>query len=102
MHSRKYVGNASKLIYLLIFCVLLAIVAIVWVNKLENEHHEHVEHLKHENGGQLPEVPDYPYLNRRVKPFPWGNNSLFYNPEVFSILPLRNTLWHAEMNAFPD
>jgi Cytochrome c oxidase subunit VIa len=30
----------------------------------------------------LPQPPAYDYLNRRVKPFPWGNNSLFYNAEV--------------------
>lgn len=54
----------------------------IWVYNVEKEHHEHLEHLKHENGGVLPQPPDYEYLNRRVKPFPWGMNSLFFNPEV--------------------
>ena len=39
-------------------------------------------HARHENGGELPEVPAYDYLNRRVKPFPWGPNSLFWNAKV--------------------
>ncbi|KAI6162103.1 COX6A, subunit VIa of cytochrome c oxidase [Pisolithus thermaeus] len=40
------------------------------------------QHEKELHGGKLPEAPAYEYLNRRVKPFPWGNNSLFFNAEV--------------------
>ena len=74
----------------------------LWTYRVEKEHHEHIEHIKHEHGGELPPVPEYDYLNKRgayyrlytpgesvsfiscttVKPFPWGNNSLFFNPEV--------------------
>jgi len=57
-------------------------VATAWVYNAEKEHHDHLEHMKHENNGQLPEVPAYPYLNVRAKPFPWGNNSLFFNGKV--------------------
>jgi hypothetical protein len=52
------------------------------VKKAEDAHHEHMEHVKHENGGEKPETAAYPYLNKRDKPFPWGMNSLFFNPEV--------------------
>jgi cytochrome c oxidase subunit 6a len=55
---------------------------MAWVYKVESEHAEHLDHLKHENDGHLPDVPAYPYLNKREKPFPWGMNSLFYNPHV--------------------
>jgi len=30
----------------------------------------------------LPDIPDYEYMNKRVKPFPWGMNTLFFNPHV--------------------
>lgn len=52
---------------------------IAWVTKVESEHSEHLEHIKHDNGGELPPTPEYPYLNKRAKPFPWGMNSLFFN-----------------------
>ncbi|KAF6766118.1 cytochrome c oxidase, subunit VIa, partial [Ephemerocybe angulata] len=57
-------------------------VCTAWVYNAEAEHAAHIEHIKHENGGVLPEPPAYDYLNRRSKPFPWGNNSLFFNPHV--------------------
>ncbi|KZS93103.1 mitochondrial cytochrome c oxidase subunit VIa [Sistotremastrum niveocremeum HHB9708] len=63
-------------------CFPATITCIAWVRNVENEHEEHLEHIKEENGGELPEVPEYPYLNRRSKPFPWGPNSLFFNPHV--------------------
>lgn len=55
-----------------------------WVEKVEAEHAEHQEHLKAENDGHLPMPPNYDYLNVRAKPFPWGANSLFFNPHVRS------------------
>jgi hypothetical protein len=54
----------------------------IWTYKVEMEHKAHIEHERHENGGQLPEAPAYDHMNRRVKPFPWGQNALFFNPEV--------------------
>lgn len=54
----------------------------IWVYQTEVEHGKHLDHLREENGGTLPQPPDYEYLNRRVKPFPWGMNSLFFNPAV--------------------
>lgn len=77
-------------------CEPTVAVCSVWVYGLETEHHRHVEHLKHENGGKLPEKPAYEYLNRRVKPFPWGNNSLFFNPAVsYSVSIQRSILTDA-------
>ena len=63
-------------------CIPVTIVGSIWTYKLEAEHHHHLEHLKEENGGELPQPPAYEYLNIRNKPFPWGMQSLFWNPEV--------------------
>ncbi|EPT04012.1 cytochrome c oxidase subunit VIa [Fomitopsis schrenkii] len=63
-------------------CVPVIAVTALWVRKVESEHTEHTEHIKHENGGELPAIPEYEYLNKRAKPFPWGMNSLFFNPHV--------------------
>ena len=70
-----------------------AILTTLWVRNVENEHAAHEHHIREENGGELPPTPEYDYLNRRVRPFPWGMNSLFFNPHVritafFSILYL--------------
>jgi len=54
----------------------------VWVQKVESEHAKHQEHLMAENDGHIPFPPDYDYLNTRAKPFPWGKNSLFFNPHT--------------------
>ncbi|KAI0001922.1 X15341 cytochrome C oxidase subunit [Russula vinacea] len=63
-------------------CIPGAVAVTAWVRNVEAEHAEHEEHIKKENDGHLPEVPGYDYLNRRVKPYPWGPNSLFFNPHV--------------------
>jgi hypothetical protein len=81
VHSRKYV------IYVTLMLPRLkpfdsVIVCSVWVYNAEKEHNAHEAHAKEENGGVRPQPPAYEYLNRRVKPFPWGNNALFYNAEV--------------------
>ena len=65
------------------YCISdLAFAVIAWVRNVEAEHAEHQEHLKKENDGHLPEVPAYEYMNKRLKAFPWGPNSLFFNPHV--------------------
>jgi len=51
----------------------------LWVRKVESEHAAHEEHIKEENGGELPPTPQFDYLNKRAKPFPWGMNTLFFN-----------------------
>ncbi|KAH0838229.1 mitochondrial cytochrome c oxidase subunit VIa [Lanmaoa asiatica] len=56
------------------------LVTCAWVYNIESEHAAHEGPLIEENSGTLPQPPPYPYLNRRVKPFPWGgNNTLFFN-----------------------
>lgn len=52
------------------------------MRNVEAEHAEHVEHIKAEHDGHLPDIPQYEYMNRRLKPYPWGMNSLFFNPHV--------------------
>ncbi|KAG8914167.1 Cytochrome c oxidase subunit 6A, mitochondrial [Tulasnella sp. 408] len=56
------------------------VVAAVYTKRVEDEHHAHMEHLKHERGDEP--LPEYSYMNKRQKPFPWGMNTLFFNPEV--------------------
>ncbi|BEI87085.1 hypothetical protein CcaverHIS002_0704310 [Cutaneotrichosporon cavernicola] len=63
-------------------CIPVVIAGTAWTWKLEKEHFDHIEHLKAENGGEMPVRPHYDYLNMRTKPFPWGMQSLFFNPEV--------------------
>jgi len=63
-------------------CVPGIAVCCAWVYNAEEEHKHHLDHLKAENGGHLPEVPGYEYMNRRTKPYPWGMNSLFFNPHT--------------------
>ncbi|KAG1749893.1 COX6A, subunit VIa of cytochrome c oxidase [Suillus paluster] len=63
-------------------CVPATIVCALWVRNVEAEHAEHTEHIKAEHDGHLPEIAPYEYMNRRLKPYPWGMNSLFFNPHV--------------------
>ncbi|KAJ7071128.1 mitochondrial cytochrome c oxidase subunit VIa [Mycena amicta] len=54
-----------------------------YVYNVEIEHKAHNAHLMAENDGKLPQPPRYEYLNRRTKgPYPWGPNSLFFNPQT--------------------
>ncbi|KAF8331502.1 cytochrome c oxidase, subunit VIa [Cantharellus anzutake] len=62
-------------------CVPGVFLLALYVKQVEDEHHEHMEHVKAELGGEIPK-PDYAWLGKRAKPFPWGNNSLFFNPEA--------------------
>ncbi|XP_006454700.1 COX6A subunit VIa of cytochrome c oxidase [Agaricus bisporus var. bisporus H97] len=63
-------------------CLPAVAVCTIWVYNAESEHMAHLEHMRQENGGELPQPPEYDFLNRRNRPFPWGMNSLFFNPEV--------------------
>ncbi|KAI0778469.1 cytochrome c oxidase, subunit VIa [Trametes elegans] len=64
-------------------CLPAIAVCTLWVRNVEAEHGAHQKHLLEENGGKLPEPPAYEYLNRReAGPFPWGKNTLFFNPKV--------------------
>ncbi|RSH85964.1 Cytochrome c oxidase subunit 6A, mitochondrial [Apiotrichum porosum] len=46
-------------------CIPAIIGGAAWTYKLEAAHHEHLEHIKHDNGGEMPAIPDYEYLNIR-------------------------------------
>ncbi|KZP16842.1 X15341 cytochrome C oxidase subunit [Athelia psychrophila] len=63
-------------------CLPAILAGSIYVYNVEAKHKAHMDHLLEENDGVLPQPPAYEYLNRRVKPFPWGMNSLFYNPKV--------------------
>jgi len=66
---------------------------MAWVYNVEAEHHAHEEHEKEMHGGKLPDPPAFEYLNRRVKPFPWGSNALFFNPEVRVSVPYGSHIY---------
>ncbi|EIW72713.1 cytochrome c oxidase subunit 6a [Tremella mesenterica] len=61
-------------------CIPGIAVATLWTWKAESAHAEHKAHAKAE--GHEHERVVYSYMNVRTKPFPWGNQSLFFNPEV--------------------
>jgi len=63
-------------------CLPAIAVCVAWVRNVEAEHAAHQEILKEENDGHLPHPPAYPSMNIRSKPFPWGPNSLFWNPHT--------------------
>ncbi|KAG8857198.1 hypothetical protein FRB96_005872 [Tulasnella sp. 330] len=77
-HAAHTVGMWKKIFYY--FCIPGLIGAAYYTKQVEDEHAAHMEHEKHEKHGQ-PE-PQYAYMNKRQKPFPWGMNTLFFNPEV--------------------
>ncbi|KAK9900032.1 mitochondrial cytochrome c oxidase subunit VIa [Cystobasidium minutum MCA 4210] len=82
--QKEHAGGAADLWKKISFYVAIPLVAVGYVNSnnLMAEHEAHVEHIKEENGGELPERIVYPYMNKRDKEFPWGNNTLFYNPHA--------------------
>lgn len=41
------------------------LVTTLWVINVEKEHAAHDAHIREEHGGDLPEIPRYPYLNIR-------------------------------------
>ncbi|KAJ3550951.1 hypothetical protein NM688_g4967 [Phlebia brevispora] len=87
---RSHAAETATMWRKISFYVCLPAIAVctLWVVRVEKEHAEHEEHIKAEHGGELPAIPDYEYLNRRAKPFPWGPNSLFFNPKVH-----LNSVW---------
>ncbi|KAG8829928.1 Cytochrome c oxidase subunit 6A, mitochondrial [Serendipita sp. 400] len=72
-------------------CVPVIIGAGYYVYDLEQKHAAHKAEHPHEYIGSSPPTirrsstnpsKEYPYLNRRPRQFPWGPNSLFFNPHV--------------------
>ncbi|KAF5312815.1 hypothetical protein D9619_003416 [Psilocybe cf. subviscida] len=81
---QHHAADASDLWRKISFYVAIPAIAVctAWVYNTETEHAAHIEHIKHENGGELPETPAFDYMNRRARPYPWGPNSLFFNPHA--------------------
>ncbi|KAG6853584.1 hypothetical protein C0991_003108 [Blastosporella zonata] len=79
-HAKETTDLWRKISYFV--CIPGIAVCVAWVYNAEVEHKHHLDHLRAENDGKLPEVPAFEYMNRRGKPYPWGMNSLFFNPEA--------------------
>ncbi|BGP34449.1 Cytochrome c oxidase subunit 6A [Rhodotorula toruloides] len=82
-HAKHSAELWRKITYYVAFPAI--IVAALNAKSLASEHEAHLEHIKEENGGELPERIVYPCtsnFNKREKDFPWGDNTLFYNPKV--------------------
>ena len=84
MCIRDSAGKSAELWRKISLYVLIpgAVVLGAYMYKIESEHHAHHEHILEENDGQLPERPDYEYVNMKSRNFPWGQQSLFFNPKV--------------------
>ena len=83
-HAFEHAGKSAELWRKISLYVLIpgAVVLGAYMYKVESEHHAHHEHILEENDGQLPERPDYEYVNVKSRNFPWGQQSLFFNPKV--------------------
>jgi cytochrome c oxidase subunit 6a len=79
-HAAETTGLWRKISYFV--CIPAIAVCVAWVYNAEVEHNAHLDHIRAENDGQLPDPPAYEYLNKRAKPFPWGMNTLFFNPHA--------------------
>ncbi|KAG0318392.1 Cytochrome c oxidase subunit 6A, mitochondrial [Dissophora globulifera] len=62
----------------LFVCIPAVLVSSVNAYNLYAKHQAHLEHERHEGHEKV----KYPYMRLRAKAFPWGDDSLFYNPEV--------------------
>lgn len=85
-HQEHYVEHAvtsgkmwSKLTFFLAVPAVTS--ALFYLGGKEAEHMKHHEHELEENDGELPPRPKYEHLNWKVHDFPWGPQSLFFNPK---------------------
>ncbi|KAI1317218.1 Cytochrome c oxidase subunit 6A, mitochondrial [Mortierella claussenii] len=60
-------------------CIPALIAASANAYNLYSKHQAHLEHERHEGHH---EMIKYPYMRLRAKAFPWGDDSLFFNPDV--------------------
>ncbi|KAF3921673.1 hypothetical protein ABW21_db0200805 [Orbilia brochopaga] len=78
---KAHAAQSSELWRKLSLYVAIPAIIIASINayNLWNEHWEHWEHMP-----PLEERPQYPYMNIRVKRFPWGDGdkTLFWNDKV--------------------
>lgn len=84
--GRAYKANISESTNLwrkitLFGCIPGSIVLGIYMYQVESEHAHHHEHVLEENDG-LPERPDYEYVNIKRRAYPWGQQTLFFNPKV--------------------
>ncbi|PWN43751.1 mitochondrial cytochrome c oxidase subunit VIa [Ceraceosorus guamensis] len=83
-HQEEHAAKSAELWRRIFYyvCIPGTIVLGIYIYGIEAEHIHHRDHEIEENGGQLPERTQYDYNNIRKKPFPWGNNSIFFNPKA--------------------
>ncbi|PKI84315.1 Cytochrome c oxidase subunit 6A [Malassezia vespertilionis] len=83
-HAAEHAAGSTQLWRRVTVYILapLCVVFGVYMYRIESAHAAHHEHELEENGGELPERPDYEYLNMRATSFPWGRQTLFFNPKV--------------------
>ncbi|KAE8254604.1 hypothetical protein A4X13_0g3351 [Tilletia indica] len=83
-HAADHAGKSADLWrkISLYVCIPGAAVIGVYIYGIEAEHIHHRDHEIHENGGELPERVMYDYNNIRKRSFPWGQQSLFFNPKA--------------------
>lgn len=55
----------ALLTYSFFVCIPAIIGGAWWTWKLEKEHEHHLDHIREENGGHLPPMPAYEYINIR-------------------------------------
>merc|ERR1712014_316309 len=79
-----HAGHSAETWRKISYYVCLPLIAVygIHIYNEEKAHAEHAEHLKEENGGEMPEKKVYTYMNVRKKAFPWGPQTIFFNPEV--------------------
>lgn len=82
-HSFEHAGQSTNLWrkITLFGCIPSSIVLGIYMYQIESEHAHHHQHVLEENDG-LPERPDYEYVNIKRRAFPWGQQTLFFNPKV--------------------
>ncbi|SHO78278.1 Similar to S.cerevisiae protein COX13 (Subunit VIa of cytochrome c oxidase) [Malassezia sympodialis ATCC 42132] len=83
-HAFEHAAKSTSMWRNISLFVLIPGAAVLgaYMYKVEAKHAAHQAHILEENGGELPERPDYEYLNIKNKKFPWGQQSLFFNPKV--------------------
>ncbi|KAG0263425.1 Cytochrome c oxidase subunit 6A, mitochondrial [Mortierella polycephala] len=59
-------------------CIPAVIAASANAYNLWAKHQAHLEHQRHDGH----EPVKYPYMRLRAKEFPWGDESLFFNPDI--------------------
>ncbi|OAQ30945.1 mitochondrial cytochrome c oxidase subunit VIa [Linnemannia elongata AG-77] len=77
---KEHAGPAAETWRKISLYVCIPVIAVASINahNLYAKHQAHLEHEKHEGHEKV----KYPYMRLRAKAFPWGDDSLFFNPDV--------------------